>query len=95
VGSLYDACKFRSVTQELLRLSSLVNQYLEEQQPWSTAKTDMAATGRTLYVTLQAINGLKTLWSPILPFTSQQLHELLGEEGQLFGRAVGGDLFGK
>jgi methionyl-tRNA synthetase len=88
VGSLYDACKFRSVTQELLRLSSLVNQYLEEQQPWSTAKTDLAATGRTLYVALQAINGLKILWSPILPFTSQQLHEMLGEEGKLFGRQV-------
>jgi methionyl-tRNA synthetase len=88
VGSLYDACKFRSVTQELLRLSSLVNQYLEEQQPWSTAKTDLAATGRTLYVALQAINGLKTLWSPILPFTSQQLHEMLGEEGNLFGRQL-------
>ncbi len=88
VGGLYDACKFRSVTQELLRLSSLVNQYLEEQQPWSTAKTDLAATGRTLYVALQAINGLKILWSPILPFTSQQLHELLGEEGTLFGQQV-------
>lgn len=88
VGSLYDACKFRNVTQELLRLSSLVNQYLEEQQPWSTAKTDLAATGRTLYVALQAINGLKILWSPILPFTSQQLHELLGEEGTLFGQQV-------
>jgi methionyl-tRNA synthetase len=88
VGSLYDACKFRSVTQELLRLSSLVNQYLEEQQPWSTAKTDLSATGRTLYVALQAINGLKTLWSPILPFTSQQLHEMLGEEGNLFGRQL-------
>ena len=88
VGSLYDACKFRNVTQELLRLSSLVNQYLEEQQPWSTAKTDLAATGRTLYVALQAINSLKTLWSPILPFTSQQLHEMLGEEGNLFGRQL-------
>ena len=88
IGRLYDACKFRQVTQEILRLSTLVNQYLEEMQPWSTAKTDMATTGRTLYVALQAINGLKLLWSPILPFTSQQLHELLGEEGQLFGQQL-------
>ncbi len=26
------------------------------------------------------------LWVPILPRTSQQLHELLGHEGRLFGR---------
>ncbi len=88
VGELYDACKFRAAVQELLRLSTLVNQYLEETSPWQTAKSDLAATGRSLYTTIQAISGLKTLWSPVLPFTSQQLHGLLGEEGQLFGRPV-------
>jgi methionyl-tRNA synthetase len=85
VGALYDACKFRAAVQENLRLSSLVNQYLEETSPWLTAKTDMAATARSLNTALQAINGLKLLWSPILPFTSQQVHEMLGEEGTLFG----------
>jgi methionyl-tRNA synthetase len=68
-----------------MRLSSLVNQYLEEMSPWKTAKTDLAATGRTLYVALQAVSGLKVLLAPVLPFTAQQLHELLGEAGQLFG----------
>ncbi|MCB0035315.1 MAG: class I tRNA ligase family protein, partial [Anaerolineales bacterium] len=88
VGELYDGCKFRNALQETLRLSTLVNQYLEEMSPWSTAKTDMQATARSLYVTLQAISGLKTLFAPILPFTSQQLHELLGEAGQIFGNQV-------
>lgn len=85
VAALYDGCKFRQVVQENLRLSSLVNQYLEETSPWTTAKTDLAATARSLYVALQAISGLKILWAPVLPFTSQQLHEMLGEEGTLFG----------
>jgi len=85
VGALYDACKFRAAAQETLRLSSLVNQYLEETSPWSTAKTDMAATARSLYTAVQAINALKILWAPILPFTSQKLHEMLGEDGRLFG----------
>jgi methionyl-tRNA synthetase len=88
VGAFYDACTFRLALQECLRLSTLVNQYLEEASPWTTAKTDMAATGRSLYVALQAISGLKILWAPILPFTSQQLHEMLGEEGTLFGRQI-------
>ena len=35
---------------------------------------------------LQAIDWLKFLWAPILPHTSQQLHEFLGYDGQLFGR---------
>ena len=88
VAALYDGCKFRAVVQENLRLSSLVNQYLEDTSPWTTAKTDLQATARSLYTTLQAISGLKVLWAPILPFTSQKLHELLGEEGNLFGEQV-------
>ncbi len=85
VGELYDACKFRAATQEILRLSTLVNQYLEDCSPWTTAKTDMEKTGRTLNTALQAINALKIMWSPVLPFTSERLHQLLNEDGQLFG----------
>ena len=48
----------------------------------------MQATARTLYTALQAISGLKDLWAPILPYTSQRLHELLGEEGDLFGEQL-------
>lgn len=88
VGHLYDACNFRGALQECLRLSTLVNQYLEETSPWTTAKTDMDATARSIYTSLQAINGLKTMWAPILPFTSQQLHEMLGEDGTLFGEQL-------
>lgn len=85
VAALYDGCKFRQVSQECLRLSSLVNQYLEETSPWTQAKTDMTAVARSLFTAVQAISGLKVLWAPILPFTSQQVHEMLGETGTLFG----------
>ena len=85
VGDLYDACKFRAALQENLRLATLVNQYLEDTSPWTTVKTDPAAAARSLYTAIQAINGLKILWAPILPFTSQQVHEMLGATGTIFG----------
>jgi methionyl-tRNA synthetase len=88
VGALYDGCKFRAVVQENLRLSSLVNQYLEDTSPWTTAKTDMGAAARSLYTAIQAISGLKDLWAPILPHTCQTLHEMLGETGDLFGQQI-------
>jgi methionyl-tRNA synthetase len=34
---------------------------------------------------MQAINGLRILFAPVLPFTSQAIHEMLAEEGQMFG----------
>jgi len=85
VSGLYDGNHFRAAIQEALRLSSLVNQYLEQTSPWTTAKTDMEATGRSLYTAIQALSALKVMWSPVIPFSSQKLHEMLGEEGQLFG----------
>lgn len=88
VAALYDACKFRAAVQETLRISTKVNQYMEEMSPWTTAKTDMARTGTTLYVALQALSGLKVLFAPVLPFTSQRLHEMLGEDGALFGKTT-------
>ncbi len=88
VGDMYNACTFRAALNECLRLSTLVNQYLEETSPWTTAKTDMDATARSLYTALQAISGLNILWAPILPFSSQKLHLMLGEEGQLFGEQL-------
>jgi methionyl-tRNA synthetase len=86
-ADLYDGCKFRAAVAEALRLSTLVNQYLEETGPWAAVKTDPAAAGRALHVALQAISGLKILLAPVLPFTSQALHEMLGESGALFGES--------
>ena len=48
-----------------------------------------------LYVALRAIDSLKTIFAPFLPFSSQSVHELLGNEGTIAGplelREVGGD----
>ena len=38
-----------------------------------------------LYVALRCVDSLKMLFTPFLPFSSQQLHELLGYEGWLAG----------
>lgn len=91
IGELYDLCKFRAALNEILALATRVNQYLEETSPWQSAKSDPEATARSLHTALQALNGLKILFAPILPFTSQTLHELLGESGQLFGRQSVGE----
>ncbi|MFT5194853.1 MAG: methionyl-tRNA synthetase [Candidatus Promineifilaceae bacterium] len=88
VGDFYEKTEFRNALNETMRLSTLVNQYLDETAPWKTAKTDMTLTRKSLYTVLQAISGLKTLFSPVLPFTGQALHTLLGEDGQLFGQQM-------
>jgi methionyl-tRNA synthetase len=48
-------------------------------------KEDPEAAATTVYVILRVVDNLKTILSPILPHSAQQLHEYLGYEGQLFG----------
>ena len=38
-----------------------------------------------LYVSLRAVDSLKTIFTPFLPHTSQVVHELLGYEGVIAG----------
>ena len=86
VGDLYESVKLKAAMQEVRRLSQRANQYLHDAAPWSTIKTDPQQAATSVYVALQAIDWLKILWAPILPHTSQQLHEFLGYDGRLFGR---------
>jgi methionyl-tRNA synthetase len=68
-----------------MRLASTVNQYISDQAPWALIKTDRARAGTVLYVSLRAVDSLKIVFTPFLPHTSQQLHELLGYDGVLAG----------
>ena len=85
VGGLYGAVKLRSALEETRGLSQKVNQYLSEKAPWTLIKTDEKAAATAIYVALQCIEWLKVLWAPILPVSSQAIHEYLGFEGHLAG----------
>ena len=85
-GALYDAAKIKAALTETRRLSQRVNQYLNEKEPWKSIKVDPEAAATSVYVSLQAIDWLKTMWAPILPHSSEQLHTTLGYDGPLFGR---------
>src|SRR5215471_6266017 len=85
VGALIERGRIRSALGEAMRLSSEVNQYVSETAPWALVKTDRDRAATVLYVALRAVDSLKVIFTPFLPHTSQQLHELLGYEGWLAG----------
>jgi methionyl-tRNA synthetase len=85
VGEHIENARFRAGLAEGMATSALANQYLSDQAPWSLLKTDRDRAGTVLYVALRAVDSLKTLFTPFLPFSSQVLHELLGYEGWLAG----------
>jgi methionyl-tRNA synthetase len=85
VGNELEAVHLRAALQEAMRLASEVNKYLDQAAPWFEIKTDKAAAATTIYTAMRAIDSLKILFSPFLPFTCERLHTYLGYQQPLFG----------
>ena len=85
VGAELEAVRLRSALGEAMKLATAVNVYLDVNAPWTAMKTDKDGAAKTVYTALKAIDSLKVIFAPFLPFTSQRLHEFFGYETQLFG----------
>ncbi len=88
IGEIIGMCRFKQALNDIMALAREVNKYLDDKAPWFQIKTDRAGAGTTLYVALRAIDSLKILLLPFLPFTCQRLHLMLGYEGDLLGKQV-------
>jgi methionyl-tRNA synthetase len=85
IGSLIEEARFRNALHEAMRLAALGNQYVAEQAPWAKLDSDRGRAGTISYVALRAVDSLKVLLAPFLPFSAQRLHELLGYEDVIAG----------
>ena len=86
VAELIEAVRLKAALEEAMSIARSANVYLDNKAPWFQIKQDREAAATTVYVILQVVDNLKILFAPFLPFTSQRLHEMLGYQGQLFGR---------
>jgi len=85
VSAELESVRLRSALGEAMKLATAVNQFLDVNAPWSAVKTDKESAAKTVYTALKAIDSLKVIFAPFLPFTSQRLHEFFGYETPLFG----------
>jgi methionyl-tRNA synthetase len=85
VGASLEAVKLRAALGEAMKLATAVNVYLDVNAPWTAIKTDKDGASKTIYTALKAIDSLKVMFAPFLPFTSARLHQFFGYENPLFG----------
>jgi methionyl-tRNA synthetase len=85
VGAEIERARFKAALNLAMALVREANQYVSDQAPWALLESDRARAGTVLYVALHAIDNLKVMLTPFLPFSSQALHELLGYDGYLAG----------
>jgi len=86
VGELISTVKLRAALMEAMRLASEVNKYLDSSAPWKEIKEDKAEAAKSIYTAMQAINALKIIFAPFIPFSSEKLHTTFGYTIPIFGR---------
>ncbi|MDQ6691685.1 MAG: methionine--tRNA ligase [Candidatus Dormibacteraeota bacterium] len=84
-GRLIERASLQAAIKEAMRLSSIANFYLAEQEPWKVIKSNRDRAATVLHVGLRLVDSLKVIFAPFLPFSSQRVHEMLGHPGQLAG----------
>jgi methionyl-tRNA synthetase len=85
VAEMLDGVKLRAALAEAMRLASEVNKYLDTSAPWFEIKTDKEQAAKSVYTAIQAIDHLKVMLAPFIPFTCEKLHTFLGYDTPLFG----------
>jgi methionyl-tRNA synthetase len=85
VAEPLEAVHLRAALGEALRLAAEVNKYLDQAAPWFEIKSDKSVAAKTIYTALRAIDSLKVLFAPFIPFSSERLHHYLGYDAPLFG----------
>jgi len=85
VGGLLERSRQKAAITEAMRVVADANRYLSDQAPWklrtSDRPEDRERMGTIVHVALQVVDDCKTLLTPFLPFSSSNVHQMLGGEG--------------
>ncbi|MCI0342573.1 MAG: methionine--tRNA ligase [Planctomycetales bacterium] len=73
--------RFRDAQRAALEFAREGNRYVDRRAPWSTRKTDAAATGTTIATSLAAAEDLSVLLAPFVPGLARRLRAQLGLPG--------------
>ncbi len=83
VSDQLERARFRGGIGQAFVMAQQVNRYLDQQAPWQAVRTDKARAGLSLNNAIRAINCLKVMLAPYLPFSCQKVHEFLGFDGEV------------
>ncbi|MFT7599539.1 MAG: methionyl-tRNA synthetase [Acidimicrobiales bacterium] len=74
----FRAVELRAALRTAMASAQAVNTYLNATEPWRLMKTDAERGVDVLQVALSAINGVRVLFAPFLPFSCADLDGILG-----------------
>ena len=80
----YESLNYAAGIRRIAALADICNKYVEEQQPWSTIKTDAEGTRTTLTTVLNAVKVLAIYLKPVLPEFAAKIEQFLAVDALTF-----------
>ena len=77
VSKAIDGRRFRDGLRAAMRLARHGNQYVDTKEPWKVVKVNKEAAGTALWVGLNMISTLRTVFYPYLPTSADKIHSML------------------
>ncbi len=81
VSDAIDKFEFKKGLRAAMTLAQFGNFYFDKKQPWALVKNDKEACGSVLHICLKIVKALSVFMAPYLPFSSDKIWCLLGEDG--------------
>ncbi len=80
IADLLEHYKIKDAILEIMNLARSANKYFNDSEPWKTIKSDRPLCANTINIALQTIYTLAELLSPVIPFTSRKIFDMLNSE---------------
>ena len=77
LGHLINTFQFKAYVREFMDLTRFANKYFNDKEPWKTRRINPESCATTINLCLQTVYSLSVLSSPLLPFSSQKILDML------------------
>ncbi|MEI8135309.1 MAG: methionine--tRNA ligase [bacterium] len=76
-AAAYESFKLRDAVKLTMDLARDCNKFINDEEPWKTAKKDLNKTAFTIYHSLEALRALAFYFKPIIPGACRKIEEML------------------
>ncbi len=85
VGEALGRSRFKAASTEAMRTVAEANKYLSDHAPWKLRESDPGRMATILHTALQLVDDGKSLLTPFLPRSCEQVFRMLGGDGSWSG----------
>ncbi len=85
IESSMEEFKFKEALSNIVKISSLGNQFFQKNKPWKTINSDKEKCKRTITACANAVKSLAILMEPFLPSTSEEIWDFLNQKTDIHG----------